>query len=477
MFRKIINISIAFLFIFSFGFAQGSLDRSKAPKGDKPKAVTFPKFKEAKLSNGLEVIVVEDNAYPLVSISITSKGGSYYDGDKVGLSSLTSNLLTKGTASRNAMQIANEIAFLGSNLNSYSMSDGNTVTASSLKKNLNKTLDILADCILNPAFTEDEFSREIAQRLASIKRNRTEPNSLAETRFTKVIFGDEMPYGSQISGTETSLNTITPADLKSFYAKYFIPNNAFCVISGDITLKEAVALLEAKLKNWKKGESHLVRNDNSKIPNTPRVIVVNRDGAVQSAIRIGSLGVAKTNPDIRKLETLNTYLGGYYRSQLFQKLREEKSYTYGVNSTVDARLFPGSFGVRTQVGSQFTAPAIEDILDEIKKLSITPIPDERLNEVKNYLVGNFPMSIQTAERVAYLLSDLKLYGLPLTYYNNYISSIQQITKEDLVGIAKKYLDVSKMSIVISGDSKTVAPTLTKFGKVEIMDADGNPISE
>ena len=484
MLKNVVNILVAFSFVILIGCASTSkldvsdaskLDRSKAPKGDNPKAVVFPKFKEATLSNGLDLIVIENSAYPLVSISITSRGGSYYDGDKIGVSSLTSNLLTKGTTTRNAMQIANEIAFLGSSLNSFSISDGNNVTASTLKKNLNKTLDILADCILNPTFAEDELKREVTQRLAGIKQGKTDPNTLAENRFTKVVFGDEMPYGNSISGTETSLNSITVSDLKTFYTNYFIPNNTFCIVSGDITLEEVVALLEEKLKDWKNGKSHLVATaDDSKVPAT-KVVVVNRDAAVQSAIRIGCLIPDKANPDINKLSTLNTYLGGYYRSQLFQKLREEKSYTYGVSSSIDARLFTGIFAVRTQVGSQFTEGAVEDILDEIKKLSTTPIPDDRLNEVKSYLIGSFPMQIQTNAQVADLLVFLKLYNLPMNYYDNYISSVQGTTKEDLMKIAQKYLDVSKMSIVISGDNEIIAPMLSKFGNVESVDADGQPL--
>jgi zinc protease len=373
------------------------------------------------------------------------------------------------------MQIANEIAFLGSSLNSYATSDGNSITASTLKKNLEQTFDIIADCILNPTFTEDELQREVTQRLASIKQGKTDPNTLAETRFTKIVFGD-MPYGDPINGTETSLNKITVSDLKAFYTNYIIPNNTYCIISGDITLSEAKALVERRLKEWNNNESRLVNKiDDFKVSSTDNVIVVNRDGAVQSAIRIGCLIPDKANPDINKLSTLNTYLGGYYRSQLFQKLREEKSYTYGVSSSIDARLFTGIFAVRTQVGSQFTEGAVEDILDEIKKLSTTPIPDDRLNEVKSYLIGSFPMQIQTNAQVADLLVFLKLYNLPMNYYDNYISSVQGTTKEDLMKIAQKYLDVSKMSIVISGDNEIIAPTLSKFGNVESVDADGQPL--
>ena len=480
MLKKVVNILVAFSLILLVGCASTSkmdvsdaskLDRTKAPEAGNPKPVVFPKFQEATLSNGLDLIVIENNKLPMVFISFTLRGGSYFDGDKIGVSSLTSTLLTKGTTNRTAMEIANEVDFLGSDLGSTSTWDANRLTIRTLKKNLSQSTDILVDCLLNPTFAEDELKREVTQRLAGIKQGKTEPNNLAEIQFAKVIFG-ETPYGNPSTGTETSLNNITVTDLKAFYKKYFLPNNSFCVISGDITLNEAVALLEEKLKDWKKGED--VKKDivTAELPSKPRVVVVDRMGAVQSAIRVGSVGMDRTNPDYFKLSTLNTYLGGYFRAQLTQKLREEKSYTYGVSSGFDARLFPGPFAVRTSVGSEVTALAIDDIFEEIKKVSTTLIADDRFNEVKNYIMGSFPTGIQTNMQVASAVSNLKLYGLPMNYYDNYISSIQKITKEDLKQVAEKYLDVSKMSIVISGDNETIAPTLEKFGTVESVDADG-----
>jgi zinc protease len=474
MFKRIINIVVAFLLLLSIGFAQSKLDRSKAPIPDKPKSVTFPKFQESTLSNGLNLIVVENHKFPTVFISFTFKGGSYYDEDKVGLSTITSELLIKGTPNRTAMQIANEVDFLGSNLNSSSTWDMNRLTMRSLKKNLSQSLEILSDCILNPSFTEEELQREVAQMFARIKNNKTQPDYLAETQFSKVVFGDEHPYGKV--STEASLSSITVADLKNFYSKYFIPNNSYCLISGDIILQEAVSLLEEKLKDWKEKSSEKQKdNITPNFPSIPKVVLVEKTDAVQSAVRVGCVGIARTNPDYLKLVTLNVYLGGYFRSQLSQKLREEKSYTYGVSSGFDARLQPGPFAVRTSVASEVTAPAIEDILEEIKKLSTSLIPDDRFNEVKNYMMGSFPISIQTNTQVASSISNLKLYGLPMDYYDNYISNIQKITREDLKQVAEKYLDVSKLSIVVSGDNKTVAPTLSEFGNVESVDADGNPI--
>jgi zinc protease len=342
-----------------------------------------------------------------------------------------------------------------------------------LKKNLYQTLDIFVDCFLNSTFAEDELQREVAQRIAGLRHSRTEPDYLASSQFSKVIFGDEHPYGKV--STEASLGSITAADLKAFYTTHFIPNNSYCVVSGDITLQEAFELLETKLLSWKKGPEVQLADAAPEVPSLPKVVVVDKAGAVQSAVRVGCLGIAITNPDLRKLDVMNVYLGGYFRSQLFQKLRGEKSYTYGVSSRFDWRLFPGAFTVSTSVGSEFTAPAIDDIIEEIGKLSTTLIPEDRFNEVKNYMIGSFARDIQTSSQAGGLLSNVKLYGLPMNFYDGYISSIQQVTREDVKAMAEKYLDVSKLSIVISGDNKTVAPTLSKFGNVESVDADGKPL--
>jgi predicted Zn-dependent peptidase len=474
MLKRIINIIVVFCLILSIGFAQGSkLDRSKAPQGKKAKAITFPKFKQATLSNGLELIVIENNVYPFVQIFFGVEAGNFYDGDKTGLSVLTSRLQIKGSDSRNAMQIAGDIDFLASTIYSGASWDVNYFAIRSLKKNLNQTLDILVDCILNPTFPEDELQREVTQIVANYKRGKTETNELSENEFMKVTFGEDNPYGKRI--TETNIKKITTDDIKDFYKKYFLPNNTFCVINGDITLKEAVTLLEQKLKDWKKGPLPPKDKGDLKIPPAQRVVVVNRDGAVQSSIRIGGVTMTRTNPDFLKLEVVNTYLGGYFQSQLMQKLREEKSYTYGVNSGIEPRLFAGVFGIRTQVGSQFTADAVTDILKEIKQLSTSTISDDRFNALKNYLIGNFSMSLESDDAIASRIRDLRTVGAPLNYYDNYIPSVQKMTKEDFLNVAKKYLDVSKMSIVISGDNEKIAPTLSKFGNVESVDADGNPI--
>jgi zinc protease len=473
MFRKI-YIALGLLLLAVTIFAQPKLDRSKPPKTEKPKEITFPKFKEAVLSNGLELVVVENHVQPTVFISVTVKGGSYFDDKKSGLSSLVSELLTKGSSKLNAVEIAHEVDFLGAELNSSSSWDANKIIIKLLKKNLNKGLDLFSDCIINPVFPADELSREITQRLAELQNNKTEPTYLSETRFSKVLY-DSLPYSNQISGDENSLKMITADDLKNFYKKYFLPNNAYCIVVGDITLEEIIPLLESKLSAWKKGEKVNNVYNKIEIKNKKRIVVVDKKDAVQSSIRVGCIGIDRKSPDYLTLSLLNTYLGGYFRSQLNLNLREKNSYTYGAHSGFETRKLTGPFAIKTEVASGVTAPALTEILKEVERVTKYDISDDRFNEVKNFMIGSFPIGIQTPGQVGSAISNLKLYELPLNYYDSYVASIQKITRADVKKAAQKYLDLSKLSIVISGDSKIIKDSLKKFGNVEVLDADGNPL--
>ena len=247
------------------------------------------------------------------------------------------------------------------------------------------------------------------------------------------------------------------------------------MVCGDITMDEAKNIFEAKLSGWKKGAE--VKNEYKKfeINNQRKVVVVDKKDAVQSAVRVGCIGIDRKNSDYFPILVLNTYLGGYFRSALNLNLREKNSYTYGASSGFDSRMLPGPFTVRTQVGSEVTAPAVKEILSEIETVSKTPITNDRFNEVKNFIIGSFPVGIQTNSQIAGVISNIKLYGLPNDYYNKFVASVQKISKTDIVKTAKKYLDVNKLSIVVSGDSKTITDGLKKYGNVEVVDADGNPV--
>jgi len=474
---RVINVFCLFVLIISLSFSQKNekLDRSKPPKISKPDKISFPKYREKQLSNGLQLVVIENHFQPTVFVSVTVKAGSYFDADKPGVSSLVSELLTKGTKTKNALQIAREIDFLGAELNSNSNWDANRLSLKILKKNFEKGLDLFTECLLSPTFPEEELKREITQRLAALQHEKTDPNFLAEKYFSKVIYKN-LPYANSTIGDESSLEKISVNDLKEYYSKFFQPSNAFCVVVGDITLEEIEPILENKFASWKNISNISKEYKKFEIDNNRKVVIIDKKDAVQSSIRIGCISIDRTSPDFFIASVLNTYLGGYFRSQLNLNLREKNSYTYGASSGFDARMLNGPFVVRTEVGSEVTAPAVNEILKEIDALSKKDIPKDRFEEVKNFIVGSFPIGIQTPSQIAAAVSVIKLYNLPSNYYDNYVANIHSVTKDDIKKFAKKYLDISKLSIVISGDSKLIKDSLSKFGNVQILDADGNKVN-
>jgi len=298
---------------------------------------------------------------------------------------------------------------------------------------------------------------------------------LAEKYFSKVIYKN-LPYANSTIGDESSLEKISVNDLKEYYSKFFQPSNAFCVVVGDITLEEIEPILENKFASWKNISNISKEYIKFEIDNNRKVVIIDKKDAVQSSIRIGCISIDRTSPDFVIASVLNTYLGGYFRSQLNLNLREKNSYTYGASSGFDARMLNGPFVVRTEVGSEVTAPAVNEILKEIDALSKKDIPKDRFEEVKNFIVGSFPIGIQTPSQIAAAVSVIKLYNLPSNYYDNYVANIHSVTKDDIKKFAKKYLDISKLSIVISGDSKLIKDSLSKFGNVQILDADGNKVN-
>lgn len=453
------------------------LDRSKPPKAGPPKDVKFPEYFDTILPNGINVLVIENNKIPAVSVRLVFKdAGSFNDGRKFGLASVTSELLAKGTKTRKATEIAEEIDFLGGSLNAGSDWDGSYISLSVLKKHLGKGIEILSDVVQNPVFDNEELARLKEQRLSAILQGKDDAGNLSDKRFNKTVFG-ELPYANPPEGTEETIKNITADDLKDFYRNYYTSSNLIIAFVGDIKVEEALEFTEKKFSGL---PINGINNKNSFSYSDPEtyknVFLVNKPGAVQSNLRIGHVGIARNNPDYIAVTIMNTILGGYFGSRINYILREKHGFTYGARSYFNPHIYSGDFSVDTDVRNEVTDTAISLILDELKKITTEKISDEELETVKNYMTGVFPLQLETANAVATRVINLKLYNLPGDYYNKYISSIISLTKEDILNAAKKYINTGKIYIVVSGDAGVIADKLKKFGELQIFDADGNKIN-
>lgn len=453
------------------------LDRTKPPKAGPPKDVKFPEYFDTTLPNGINVLVIENNKIPAVSVRLVFKdAGSFNDGNKYGLASLTAELLTKGTTSRKATEIAEEIDFLGGSLNAGSDWDGSYISLSVLKKHLKKGIDILSDVVQNPVFESDELARLKEQRLSAILQGKDDAGSLSDKRFNKTVFGD-LPYANPPEGTEETIKNFTGADLQEFYRNYYTSSNLIIAFVGDITVEEALEFTKEKFSSLPENG---INKQNSFKYSDPEsynnVYIVNKPGAVQSNLRIGHIGIPRNNPDYIAVTIMNTILGGYFGSRINYILREKHGFTYGARSYFNPHLYSGDFSVDTDVRNEVTDTAISLILDELKKITSENVTDDELETVKNYMTGVFPLQLETANAVATRVINLKLYNLPKDYYNKYISSISQLTKEDILNAAKKYITPDKIYIVVSGDSSVISDKLKKFGTLQVFDADGNKLN-
>lgn len=470
------------MFMTQTGKSQdGILDRTKPPIAGPPKDIEFPEYYDTTLQNGINLLVIENYKIPAVSVRLVFKNaGSFFDADKYGAASLTAELLTKGTKNRSATQIAEEIDFLGANLSSGSDWDGSYVSLSVLKKFLGSAVDVLADVVLNPVFVDEEINRVKEQRIASILQGKDDPSILSERMFNKVVF-ENTPYSYPQEGTEESIKNITQNNLIDFYKAHYNPSNLILAFVGAISPEEALKIVNEKFKNWQNknpNNSVIVAKDNTETKKTFSenvIYVVDKPGAVQSNLRIGHIGMERNNPDLVAVTVMNTILGGYFGSRINLNLREKHGFTYGARSGFNSRIHPGDFFVDTDVRNDVTDTSIKLIIEELKKIISEEVTDEELQTVKNYLTGLFPLQLETANAVATRVINLKLYNLPNNFYNNYISSINKLTKEDILNASKKYIHPENLYFIVSGNSNEIKNRLASIKEVKTYDVEGNLI--
>lgn len=447
-----------------------------APQPKESKKISFPSYITRDLPNGLRILIIEHHEQPIVSLRFLAKSGSAEDGNLPGLANLTGELLTKGTKTRSATQIAEEIDYVGGQLVSGSDWDATYASATVLKKHLDVGLSLLADVTLNPVFAEEEVERAREQRLTALLQRKDDAGYLAETKLNAAIF-DQHPYAKPQIGTEQSVKALKRADFVGFHKKHFVPNNAILAVVGDISTDEALPKIENLFGSWQRRE---LPGDSTQSPNDlsrTAVYVIDKAGAVQSAIRVGHVGIARKSGDFVPVVVLNTLLGGYFNSRINLNLREGKGYTYGAQTSFDVRKYRGPFVASADVRNAVTDSAITEILQELERIRKDPVTPEELDMVKKFIVGSFPLQIETPNQIASKVIDLELYDLPRNFYDTFNNRVEEVTAQVLLRAAKLYLHPDRIAIAVAGNSKEIAPRLQKFGPVEILNADGKKISQ
>ncbi|MDP2208966.1 MAG: pitrilysin family protein [Bacteroidota bacterium] len=465
-----------FLVILIFvGTMQSQVDRSQKPKEGKTPSFSLPKIQKGVLSNGLKLMLVEQSELPIVQMQFVFQAGATYDPvEKPGLFNLMMRMMDAGTKKRSLLEISDEFAFLGSRFSASTNYDGSFISVTSLKKDLEKTLEIAADILQNSIFPEIEFTRIKNETLTGLTQQKDRPEVIAGKVFSKILYGDRHPYGNPVDGTEESVKNISVEDVRAFFENYIHPDNATLIVAGDVKMNELKSLLENKLITWKNGETKIENIPAAEAVFVPGIYIVDKAKAPQSQIRVGSIGVRRNTPDYFALEVMNMILGGAFNSRINWNLREQKGYTYGARSSFAYRKEAGPFSAGGGFKSSVTDSCVYEILAEIKKMRDSDVAVDELEFAKNSLVRGFPRTFETLGQIAGYLGSLVLYNLPDDYYNSYIQNIEKVTIQDVRTVSEKYLQHDKMAVVIVGDVELNKSALEKLnlGKVNLLDANG-----
>jgi predicted Zn-dependent peptidase len=450
--------------------------RAEAPPPGPEPSFKVPPFKRFRLRNGLEVALAEFHDLPLVDFNLIVKsGGGANPPALAGLADMTARMLVEGTKNRSALQIADEVAQLGATLNAASSWDSSVVALTTLSRNLDAALSIFADVAQNPAFDAKEFGRVRDNLLTAITRRKDSPPMVANLAFSRLLYGSKHPYGWPMTGVDASVKKLQPADLRGFYEARWRPNNAVLIVAGDITEAALRPRLEQLFKGWH-GHASAARKLPAPVGASPKtkIFLIDKAEAPQSSIRVGLVGIERTNPDYFPVTIMNMILGGgFYRLDL--NLREGKGWTYGARSTVDSRRTPGPFSAGGEFVALHTADSVAEILKELASMRDADVTDVELARAKDQIIKSFPARFATRANVAAQLAELAVFGLPDSYVTDYTKKIAAVTKDDVRRVARKYLDPSHLTIVVVGDRKTLAEPLGKLAPVENRDLDGNPL--
>ena len=448
--------------------------RAKAPKPGPAPSFTLPQGETFKLPNGLTVLHHYNPALPLVSAQLVVRSGSSANPDDLpGLAGFTAQMLEEGTATRSAPQIADEIAQLGAFIDTASGVDASTVSLLALRANFAPALDILADLVQRPAFPIAEVERQRDSRVNDLIQQRDDPEAVAAVAAAGALYGSAHPKGYGQLGTEPAIRSVTRDDLVGYWRRHYVPANAALVVSGAIGQGELKALVESRFGAWKAapapgGEPGEPQGSHA------RLVLVDQPGAGQTALRVTSIGVARTTPDFAALQVMNGALGGMFSSRLNNNLRETKGYTYGIYSGFRYDRTPGPFIIDGSVERTHTGASVREIFREIEGMRAAPLPPAELAAARDAQLLSLPGQFETNADVGASLAEIFVYGLPLDYYGKLPAQLRAVTAAQVQEAARKHLDPQQMKVVAVGDSKRILPQLQPLGlgPAELRDNDG-----
>ena len=450
----------------------------RAPVSRELLQVKLPKPVEAKLKNGLTVLIVEDRRAPYISMQlyIGGAGALFEPAGMAGLASITAQMLREGTNSKTSLQIAEDIDRLGASINTGASfgSPDVVLSAAGLSDNFDVWFAIATDMLFQPSFPADELEK-LKQRLrVQLREQRSGANFLLNERFNRAVYGDHP--AAKVSATAASLDALKRETLVQWHRQRFVPQNAILGIAGDVSAKDLLAKLEKRLAGWKKTELQPTWPANPVAANARHVLLVHRPNSVQTTVALGNIAIDRRSADYPAMIVMNDVIGGGASARLFLNLREEKGYTYGVYSDFSALRYPGPWRAGGNMRTDVTDGALVEFYKEIRRIRDESVPSKELDESKRSIVASFALSLEQPSRVLNFAITRKLYGLPADYWDTYSSKIAAVTADDVRRVAGKYLDPETLQLVAVGDATKIKTILEKYGTVDVYDTNGAALS-
>jgi len=449
--------------------------QTTVPEPLEPVAFDLPAAFVSTLSNGLRVVIFDDDRIPLCSFRLAFMSGDAGDPSELkGLTSAMTSLVTEGTSEHTSAELAEKIERLGASLSASSSHDFSVVAGSALSIYRGEILELMAETVFAPVFPENELALYRQNTLENLKFQRSQPNFLAGEQTAGLLYGKH-PYGT-VSPTAADVERLTREHLEHRRREVFLPNNAVFIAVGDVQKDQFLLELEDLFGDWEAGDRHIHEDTDFPTRTERSLTIVDRPGSAQANIVLANAGIRRDHPDYFPVIVMNQILGAGASSRVFMNLREEKGYTYGAYTRLDTKRFGGTFEATAEVRTAVTGESLKEFFYELERIRDEEVLDDELNDAKNFLTGVFPIRAETQEGLTNLILNQELYGLPHDYLQTYRENVDAVTAADVQRVANAYVLPEVAAMVIVGDAREILEQAREYcDKIEIMDKNGKEI--
>jgi len=461
--------------------AESSVDRTKLPAVGAAPSLKLPPMQRAALSNGLKVVLVERHETPIVQLRLMFRGGSASDSQaRPGTTGLMMSMLQEGTKTRTSPQIAERLEELGAQFGAGAGGDTATASLNTLTTKLPDALELYGDLLTNPVFPASELKRLQQRAIAQIRQQKADSNGIVGRLMPSLVYGEKHPYAAASRATEEDVAAQTPDSLRAHYQRWLRPDLGTLLVVGDTTLAQLLPQLEQRFATWKApaGAAPALSVVAAPRPTKPRVFLVNRTGAEQSTLVAAETSVTRADPDFIALRAANAVIGGGFLSRVNMNLREDKHWSYGAQSQLGEAKGPGLFAVIAPVQTDKTAESLQEMRRELQEITTTRKPTDReIVEAKSGMTLTLPGNNETVGEVAGSYANILTFGLPDSYWNDFVGKVTALTPAQFADAATKLIDLNGLTWIVVGDLEKIEAKVRalNLGEVTVLDTDGHTL--